>query len=135
MEAACTPLPSKRVRCGAHRRRASARPNDRPDAAFRSVSIIWNAVRFSEFYPDILGSKQKSMRNLLVVMSLATAVGLVAYSQSAAAASANGAAVEAAAVAASPLQQAQYAERCTRHGVIKCYREFAIGPYRCHHFW
>ena len=75
------------------------------------------------------------MRNLLVVMSLAAAVGLVAYSQSAAAASANGAAVEAAAVAASPLQQAQYAERRTRHGVIKCYREFAIGPYRCHHFW
>ena len=37
--------------------------------------------------------------------------------------------------AASPLQQAQYAERRTRHGVVKCYREFVIGPYRCNHFW
>ena len=51
------------------------------------------------------------------------------------AAPANPAALKEAAVAASPLQQAQYAERHTRHGVVKCYREFVIGPYRCHHFW
>jgi hypothetical protein len=74
------------------------------------------------------------MRNLLVVLSFAAAV-LVAYSQSAVAAPTNGAAVKAAAAAASPLQQAQYSERRTRHGVVKCYREFVIGPYRCHHFW
>jgi hypothetical protein len=35
-----------------------------------------------------------------------------------------------AATAASPVQEAQYAERLTRRGVIKCYREAVIGPYR-----
>ena len=32
------------------------------------------------------------------------------------------------------LQQAQFAERPVHHGVVKCYREFVIGPYRCHYF-
>jgi hypothetical protein len=33
----------------------------------------------------------------------------------------------------SPLQPAQYAETWSRHGGrIKCFREFVIGPYRCH---
>jgi predicted outer membrane protein len=36
--------------------------------------------------------------------------------------------------AASPLQQAQFSERPTHRGVVKCYREFVIGPYRCHYF-
>jgi hypothetical protein len=39
-----------------------------------------------------------------------------------------------AAIAASPLQQAQYSEHHTRHGVVKCYRTLVIGPYRCHYF-
>jgi hypothetical protein len=40
-----------------------------------------------------------------------------------------------AAVATSPLQQAQYAEFRTRRGhLVKCYRELVIGPYRCHWF-
>ena len=30
--------------------------------------------------------------------------------------------------------QAQFAERPTHHGVVKCYREFVIGPYRCDYF-
>jgi hypothetical protein len=31
--------------------------------------------------------------------------------------------------------QAQFAEHQSRHGnVVKCYREFVIGPYRCHYF-
>ena len=32
------------------------------------------------------------------------------------------------------VQHAQYAERVTRHGIIKCYREAVIGPYRCHRY-
>jgi hypothetical protein len=28
----------------------------------------------------------------------------------------------------------QYIERRTRHGVVKCYRDLVIGPYRCHHY-
>jgi len=74
------------------------------------------------------------MRKLLAVLSFAAGVGL-ACNQSATAAPANPAALKEAAIGASPLQEAQYAERHTRHGVVKCYREFVIGPYRCHHFW
>jgi len=43
-------------------------------------------------------------------------------------------AVNEAAVATSAVQQAQYAERRARHGVVKCYRDLVIGPYRCHYF-
>jgi len=74
------------------------------------------------------------MRKLLAVLSFAAGVGL-ACNQSATAAPANLAALKEAAIAASPLQQAQYAGAHTRYGVVKCYREFVIGPYRCHHFW
>jgi len=28
----------------------------------------------------------------------------------------------------------QYYERRTRYGVVKCFRDFVIGPYRCHHY-
>ena len=31
--------------------------------------------------------------------------------------------------------QAQYEERKTRNGVVKCYRNFVIGRYRCHRFY
>jgi len=74
------------------------------------------------------------MRKLSVVLSFAAGVGL-ACNQGATAAPANPAALKEAAAAALLLQQAQYSERHTRHGVVKCYREFVIGPYRCHHFW
>ena len=32
------------------------------------------------------------------------------------------------------VQQAQYYERRTRHGLVKCYREAVIGPYVCHRY-
>jgi hypothetical protein len=56
------------------------------------------------------------------------------YSQSASAVPADAAAVKEAATAASSLQQAQYSERRTRRGVVKCYRDLVIGPYRCHYY-
>jgi len=66
-------------------------------------------------------------------MTFAAGIGLVCC-QSAGAAPANGTAVRDAAIATSPLQWAQYTERKTRHGVVKCYRDLVIGPYRCHYY-
>jgi hypothetical protein len=34
-----------------------------------------------------------------------------------------------------PGSQAQYDERKTRNGVVKCYRTLVVGRYRCHHFY
>jgi hypothetical protein len=73
------------------------------------------------------------MPKSLVVLSFAAAVGLVC-SQSATAIPLDGAGVKAAATAASPLVAAQYAQHRTRHGVVKCYRDLVVGPYRCHYF-
>lgn len=73
------------------------------------------------------------MRKLLFVGGFAAAFGLVGVS-GAGAVPADVTAVKQAAAAASPLQRAQYAERRTRHGVVKCYRDLVIGPYRCHYF-
>ena len=33
------------------------------------------------------------------------------------------------------VSQAQNDERKTRNGVVKCYRSFVIGRYRCHRFY
>jgi len=52
------------------------------------------------------------MRKILLVLAIAAAIGLF-YSD---------------------MASAQYAQYPIRHGVVKCYREFVIGPYRCHHF-
>jgi len=71
------------------------------------------------------------MRNVLAALGLAAAVG-AACCQTAGAAPASATGVQQAAAAASALQSAQYAERRTRHGIVKCYREFVVGPYRCH---
>ncbi|MGO9699951.1 MAG: hypothetical protein ACLPX7_11895 [Xanthobacteraceae bacterium] len=73
------------------------------------------------------------MRNTLTAVAFAAGIGFVCC-QSAGAAPANATAVQEAAAAASPLQQAQYAERRTRHGIVKCYRALVIGPYRCHYY-
>ena len=73
------------------------------------------------------------MRKTLVALTFAAGIGLVCC-QSAVAAPASGTAVQNAAIATSPLQKAQYAERKTRHGIVKCYRTLVIGPYRCHYF-
>jgi hypothetical protein len=71
------------------------------------------------------------MRKMLFAVSFAAALGLVGVS-GAGAVPADATAVKEAATAASPLQQAQYAERRARRGHVKCFREFVIGPYRCH---
>jgi hypothetical protein len=73
------------------------------------------------------------MRKILLALSFAAGIGLIC-SQSALAVPADATAVKEAAAATSPLQQAQYAEHRTRHGVVKCFRDFVIGPYRCHYY-
>jgi len=73
------------------------------------------------------------MQKTLVALSFAAGIGLVCC-QSAGAVPANGAAVQDAATATSPLQRAQYTERRTRHGIVKCFRTLVIGPYRCHYY-
>jgi hypothetical protein len=71
------------------------------------------------------------MQKMLLALSLAAGIGL-AFSQTAGAVPANAPALKEA--AASTIQQAQYAEHRTRHGTVKCYRDFVVGPYRCHYF-
>ena len=44
------------------------------------------------------------------------------------------AAMKRAVTAASTVQDAQFYARPTRHGVIKCYREFVVGRPVCRHF-
>ena len=73
------------------------------------------------------------MQKMLLALSLAAGLGLIA-TQGAGAVPASAPALKEAATATSPLTQVQYAERRTRHGVVKCYRDFVIGPYRCHYF-
>jgi hypothetical protein len=73
------------------------------------------------------------MKKTLVALSVAAGIGLICC-QGAGPVPANAPALKEAATAASPVQQAQLAERRTRRGVIKCYREFVIGPYRCHRY-
>jgi hypothetical protein len=40
-----------------------------------------------------------------------------------------------AATAISTVQEAQFYARPTRHGIIKCYREFVVGRPVCRHFY
>jgi len=71
------------------------------------------------------------MRNMLLIVGLAVGVGLGCGSAGAVPVSAI--ALQEAAIATLPLQPAQYAETWSRRGGrIKCYREFVVGPYRCH---
>lgn len=73
------------------------------------------------------------MQKTLAVITFAAGIGLICC-QSASAVPAGATAMKEAATAASTLQQVQYEEHRTRHGVVKCYRDFVIGPYRCHYF-
>ena len=75
------------------------------------------------------------MQKTLLAVGLVAGIGLVC-SQGAQAAPMNAQALQAAVTAASPLKQVEewYSERRTKRGVVKCYRDFVIGPYRCHHF-
>jgi hypothetical protein len=74
------------------------------------------------------------MRKLLFAVSRVAALGLIGVS-AAGAVPADATAVRQAAIAASPLQPAQFAGRRARHGVVKCYRTLVVGPYRCHYFY
>jgi len=73
------------------------------------------------------------MRTTLAALTLAAGIGLVC-SQSAGAVPASAPALKETATAISTVQQAQYYERHTRHSVVKCYREFVVGPYACHRY-
>jgi hypothetical protein len=74
------------------------------------------------------------MRVKLTGLVLAGALSLVCY-QSADAVPADAGAMKRAAIAASTVQDAQFYARPTRHGVIKCYRQFIVGRPVCRHFY
>jgi hypothetical protein len=72
------------------------------------------------------------MRNTLFFLSLAGGLA-IACASSAGAGPISAAALKEVAATTSPLHPVQYAETWSRHGGrIKCFREFVIGPYRCH---
>lgn len=73
------------------------------------------------------------MHATLAALSLAAAVAVMCCG-SAAAVPASAPAIKEAFAAASPLAHAQYYERHTRHGVVKCYRQFVVGRYVCHRY-
>ena len=73
------------------------------------------------------------MRTTLAISGLIAAIGF-ACCQSAAAIPVAAKAIKEVVTASSTIEQAQYAERRTRHGLVKCYRTLIIGPYRCHWF-
>ncbi len=73
------------------------------------------------------------MRKILAASSLAAGIGLVCC-QSAGAVPVSATAMKEAAPTAASVQPAQYYERHTRHGVVKCYREFVVGRYVCHRY-
>ncbi len=72
------------------------------------------------------------MRRALLALSFAAGLGMLC-GHTANAFPADGNGVREAA-AGSPLQ-VQYEERRTRSGVVKCYRTFVVGRYRCHRFY
>lgn len=74
------------------------------------------------------------MRRILLAWGLAMGVAVFG-GQNADAAPANAGGVQEAATATSTMHQVQYIERRTRHGIVKCYRDLVIGPYRCHHYY
>ncbi len=73
------------------------------------------------------------MRTIVAALSLASALGLI-YCQPAAAVAINAVAIQQTAATGSSVELAQYAERRTRHGIVKCYRSFVIGRYACHYY-
>jgi hypothetical protein len=73
------------------------------------------------------------MRATLTGLVFAGALNLVCY-QNADAVPVGAAAMKPAATAASTVQEAQFYARPTRHGVVKCYRQFVVGRPVCRHF-
>jgi hypothetical protein len=74
------------------------------------------------------------MQKTLAALTLTVGIG-IACCQNAAALPGSGGIADRTAPATSLLQKAQYTGYTTRHGVVKCYREFVVGPYRCHRYW
>jgi hypothetical protein len=75
------------------------------------------------------------MRKTLLAAGLGLAAGVAAlWCQNANAVPAYAIALHEAATNGSVIRQVQYIERRTRHGVVKCYRDLVIGPYRCHYY-
>jgi hypothetical protein len=74
------------------------------------------------------------MQKTLATFSLAVGIAIVAC-QGAGAVPGGGIGLSEAASAGSSVQQVQFVGRPARHGVVKCYREFVVGPYRCHRYW
>jgi hypothetical protein len=72
------------------------------------------------------------MRATLTGLALAGALSLICY-QSANAEPADAATMKRAAM--ETMQNAQFYARPTRHGVIKCYRQFVVGRPVCRHFY
>jgi len=79
-------------------------------------------------------SRGELMRATLTGFALAGALSLVCY-HSANAVPADAASIKRAATDASTVQEAQFYARPTRHGVIKCYRQFVVGRPVCRHFY
>jgi len=73
------------------------------------------------------------MQKTFAILSFTAGIGLLCC-QSAGAVPASATDVKEVVAATSALQQAQYEEHRTRHRVVKCYRDFVIGPYRCHYY-
>jgi hypothetical protein len=74
------------------------------------------------------------MRSTVAALAFAGILSLVSY-QSAAAVPANPGALKPAVNANPTAQEAQFYARPTRHGIIKCYREFVVGRPVCRHFY
>jgi hypothetical protein len=74
------------------------------------------------------------MRATLTTIAFAGVLSLLCY-QSAYAVPIDAAAIKRAATDSSTLQDAQFYARPTRHGVIKCYRQFIVGRPVCRHFY
>jgi len=73
------------------------------------------------------------MRATFMRLAFASAVSFVCY-QNADAVPVDAAAMKRAAINASTVQEVQFYARPTRHGVIKCYRQFVVGRPVCRHF-
>ena len=84
--------------------------------------------------PPASSKEEKLMRAILTTLAFAGAVNLFCC-QSAGAIPTDAAVMKRAATAASEVQDAQFYARPTRHGVIKCYREFVVGRPVCRHFY
>jgi hypothetical protein len=78
--------------------------------------------------------EEELMRTTLTGLAFAGALSLACY-QSADAVPADAAAMKHAGNDVLMVQEVQFYARPTRHGVIKCYRQFVVGRPVCRHFY